>query len=87
MAFLMEEKYKDAEFYLERTLIKRPDEPAVLNNLSIIFRKTNRLEKALEYAKKAHEIAPGNEEVSRTLKDIERAIAKRDETLKSAFRR
>ena len=87
MAFFMEEKYKDAEFYLERTLIKRPDEPAVLNNLAIIFRKTNRLEKALEYVKKAHEIAPENEEISRTLKDIERAIAKRDETLRSAFRR
>jgi len=87
MAFLMEEKFKDAEFYLERTLIKRPDEPAVLNNLSIIYRKTNRLEKALEYVKKAHEIAPTNEEIIHTLKDTERAIAKRDETLKSAFRR
>ena len=87
MAYLMEEKYKEAEFYLERTLVRRPDEPAVLNNLSIVFRKTNRLEKALEYVKKAHELAPENEEISRTLKDTERAIAKRDETLKSAFRR
>ena len=87
MAYLMEEKFKDAEFYLERTLIKRPDEPAVLNNLSIIFRKTNRLDKALEYVKKAHELAPENEEIARTLKDTERAIAKREETLKSAFRR
>ena len=86
MAYLMEEKYKEAEFYLERTLVRRPDEPAVLNNLSIVFRKTNRLEKALEYVKKAHELAPENEEISRTLKDTERAIAKRDETLKSAFR-
>ncbi len=87
MAYLMEEKFKDAEFYLERTLIKRPDEPAVLNNLSIIFRKTNRLDKALEYVKKAHELAPENEEIAHTLKDTERAIAKREETLKSAFRR
>ena len=87
MAYLMEEKFKDAEHYLERTLIKRPDEPAVLNNLSIIFRKTNRLDKALEYVKKAHELAPENEEIARTLKDTERAIAKREETLKSAFRR
>ena len=87
MAFLMEEKYKEAEFYLARTLVKRPDEPAVLNNLSIIFRKTNRLEKALEYVKKAHELAPENEEIARTLKDTERAITKRNETLKSAFSR
>lgn len=85
MAFLMEEKYKEAEFYLARTLVKRPDEPAVLNNLSIIFRKTNRLEKSLEYVRKAHELAPENEEISRTLKDTERAAAKRQEVLKSAF--
>ena len=87
MAFLMEEKFKDAEHYLERTLVKRPDEPAVLNNLSIIYRKTNRLDKALEYVKKAHELAPENEEISRTLKDTERVVKKREETLKSAFRR
>ena len=85
MAFLMEEKFKEAEFYLERTLVKRPDEPAVLNNLSIIYRKTNRLEKSLEYVRKAHELAPENEEISRTLKDTERAAAKRQEVLKSAF--
>ncbi len=52
---------------------------------SIIFRKTNRLDKALEYVKKAHELAPENEEISRTLQGTERAIAKRNETLKSAF--
>ena len=85
MAFLMEEKYKEAEFYLSRTLVRRPDEPAVLNNLSIIYRKTNRLEKSLEYVRKAHELAPENEEISRTLKDAERAAAKRQEVLKSAF--
>ena len=87
MAYLMEEKYKEAEFYLTRTLVKRPDEPAVINNLSIIFRKTNRLDKALEYAKKAHELVPDNEEVKRTLKETERAISNREKTLKSAFRR
>ncbi len=86
MAFLMEEKFKEAEFYLERTLKKRPEEPAVLNNLSIIYRKTNRLDKSLEYVKKAHELMPANEEISRTLKDTERAIETRKKTLRSAFR-
>jgi hypothetical protein len=85
MAYLMEEKLKEAEMYLERTLVKRPDEPAVLNNLSIIYRKTNRLEKALEYVKKAHELLPANDEISRTLRDTERAMEKRTSTLKSAF--
>ena len=87
MAYLMEEKLKEAEMYLENTLKKRPDEPAVLNNLSIIFRKTNRLDKALEYVKKAHEILPANEEIQRTLRDTERAIENRKATLRSAFSR
>ncbi len=86
MAFLMEEKYKDAEFYLERTLQARPEEPAVLNNLSIIYRKTNRLEKALEFVKKAHELLPANEEIVKTLKDTEKAIEARKSALRSAFR-
>ncbi len=87
MAFLMEEKLKDAEFYLERTLKARPEEPAVLNNLSIIYRKTNRLEEALKLVKKAHELMPANEEIQRTLKDTERAIENREKTLRSAFGR
>lgn len=87
MAFLMEEKLKDAEFYLERTLKARPYEPAVLNNLSIIYRKTSRLDKALELVKKAHELMPANEEIKRTLKDTERAIENREKTLRSAFGR
>jgi tetratricopeptide (TPR) repeat protein len=87
MAFLMEDKLKEAEFYLERTLKKRPEEPAVLNNPSINYRKTNRLEKALEYVKKAHELLPANDEISRTLRDTERAMEKRKSTLKSAFER
>ena len=85
MAYLLEEKYKEAEMYLENTLKKRPEEPAVLNNLSIVYRKTNRLEKALEYVKKAHELLPGNEEIQRTLRDTERAVESRKATLKSAF--
>ena len=85
MAFLMEDKLKEAEHYLERTLKKRPEEPAVLNNLSIIYRKTNRLEKALEYVKKAHELMPGNEEIKKTLKDTERALENRKSALKGAF--
>ena len=85
MAYMMEDKLKEAEFYLERTLKKRPEEPAVLNNLSIIYRKTNRLEKALEYVRKAHELMPGNEEIKKTLRDTERAVENRKETLKEAF--
>lgn len=85
MAYLMEDKLKEAEIYLERILKARPEEPAVLNNLSIIYRKTNRLEKALEYVKKAHELLPENEEIVRTLRDTERVIRSRSETIQKVF--
>ncbi|MBP5285342.1 MAG: tetratricopeptide repeat protein [Kiritimatiellae bacterium] len=74
MAYLMEDKLKEAQFYLERCLEARPEEPAVMNNLSIIYRKTGQLEKALEYAKRAYEILPDNEEVVDTLRQAEKAI-------------
>lgn len=85
MAYLMEDKLKDAEVYLERVLKTRPQEPAVLNNLSVVYRKSGRLEKSLEYAKKAHELVPDNEEVKGTLKDTERAIQSRADMMKKVF--
>jgi len=87
MAYLMEDKLKEAEFYLERTLKRRPEEPAVLNNLSIIYRKTNRLEKSLEFVRRAHELAPANEEIQRTLRDTERVVKNRADVLKNAVSR
>lgn len=77
MAFLVEGKLKKAEIYLERALKKRPGEPAILNNLSIICRRTMRLERALEYAKKAHERMPDNEEIRKTLREAEKALEKK----------
>src|SRR5574344_65918 len=87
MAYLMEEKLREAELYLERCLKARPEEPAVLNNLAIIYRKTNRLDKALEYAKKAHDLLPDNEEIKKTLADTERAIEGKARAVKSAVGR
>jgi tetratricopeptide (TPR) repeat protein len=87
MAYLMEEKLREAELYLERCLKARPNEPAVLNNLAIVYRKTNRLDKALEYAKKAHDLLPDNEEIKKTLADTERAIEGKARAVKSAVGR
>ena len=71
MYFLMANRLADAETYLRRVLIRRPDEPAVINNLSIICRKTRRYEEAVELAKRAVELLPDNEDVKKTLTDAE----------------
>jgi Tfp pilus assembly protein PilF len=76
MAYLMEEKYPKAEEYLKRALVRRPNEPAVLNNLAIIYCKMKKFDLALEYARKAVKLVPGNREVQKTLADIEELFLK-----------
>ena len=71
MYFLMANRYEDAEPYLRRVLIRRPDEPAAINNLSIICRKTRRYDEAVELAKRALELLPDNDDVKQTLRDAE----------------
>ena len=71
MSYLGEANLKDAEFYLRRCLKRRPDEPAVLNNLSIICRKTRRYEEAEELARHALKMLPNSPEVQQTLKDAQ----------------
>ena len=72
MAYLTERKYKEAELYLRRCLKARPDEPAVLNNLSIVCRKLKRYDEALKLAKRAAELLPASKEVKQTLSDAEK---------------
>ena len=69
MSYLVEGRLQDAEFYLRRCLQERPNEPAVLNNLSIICRKTKRYEEAEELARKALKLFPDSPEVKQTLND------------------
>lgn len=69
MSYLKENLTKDAEFYLRRCLKRRPDEPAVLNNLSIICRKARRYDEAVELAQHALRMLPDSPEVKRTLED------------------
>jgi tetratricopeptide (TPR) repeat protein len=76
MAYLVEEKLVKAEEYLKRTLVRRPDEPAVLNNLAIIYGKMKKFDLALEYARKAVKQVPENKEVKKTLAEIEELILK-----------
>lgn len=69
MSYLREGRMENAEFYLRRCLVRRPDEPAVLNNLSIICRKARRYEEAEELARRALKMLPESPEVKQTLKD------------------
>ena len=69
MGFLRDGRMENAEFYLRRCLIRRPDEPAVLNNLSIICRKGRRYDEAEELARHALKMLPNSPEVQQTLKD------------------
>lgn len=71
MYFLMANRFDDAEPFLRRVLVRRPDEPAAINNLSIICRKTRRYDEAVALAKRALELLPGNEDVQQTLRDAE----------------
>jgi len=69
MSYLKDNMMGEAELYLKRCLKRRPDEPAVLNNLSIISRKARRYEEAEALARRAHEILPDSQEVKKTLED------------------
>ena len=71
MSYLREGRMDDDEFYLRRCLKRRPDEPAVLNNLSIICRKARRYDEALEFAQHAIKMLPDSPEVRQTLKDAQ----------------
>ncbi len=69
MSELANRRYSSAERYLRRCLKRRPDEPAVLNNLSIICRKQHNYKDAEEFAKHAIKLLPDSPEVKQTLED------------------
>ena len=69
MSELANNRYADAERYLRRCLKRRPKEPAVLNNLSIICRKQRKYDDATAFAKQAAKILPDSPEVKQTLAD------------------
>lgn len=73
MGSLKKGRMDEAEYYLRRVLVRRPNEPAVLNNLSILCRKADKLDEAVELAEKALAILPNSDEVKRTLKEAKDA--------------
>ena len=70
MSYFVEEKYAQAEPYLKASLIRRPDEPAVLNNLAICHYRAGRLKEALDYSRKALAKLPDAPAVRKTYDEI-----------------
>lgn len=74
MFYLMDGQYARSEAYLERSLKRRSEDAAVLNNLSVVALRLNRPQDALRYAERAAKSAPESKEIIRTLKRAQEAV-------------
>lgn len=74
MFYLMDGQYARSEAYLERSLKRRSEDAAVLNNLSVVALRLNRPLDALRYAERAAKAAPESREIVRTLKRAQEAV-------------
>ncbi|MCQ2391363.1 MAG: tetratricopeptide repeat protein [Kiritimatiellae bacterium] len=70
MMYYNEEKYSRAEEHLLRCLNRRPDEPAVHNNLANVQMKLGKLNEAEEHVRRALARLPDSDEVKRTLERV-----------------
>lgn len=75
MYCLMNEQFAKAEAYLLKVLEVRPDDPAVLNNLSVAARKMRHAADAVAYAERAAKAAPDSSEIMRTLYKAKQSFA------------
>lgn len=74
MSYFHDGAYARAKEYLARCLLRKPEEPAVYNNLAIAQLRTGRYDEALRNAKIALDLVPESTEIRSTLKEIEDAI-------------
>ena len=74
MSYFVEEKFTQAETYLKKALERRPEEPALLNNLAICCYRTARLKEALAYAEKALARLPDAPAVRKTYEQIRKDL-------------
>ena len=70
MCYFTEEMYGRAEHHLKLALMRRPNEPAVLNNLSVVQLRLGRLDEAETNAMKALKAYPDSLEIKKTLQKI-----------------
>lgn len=78
MYYLKERQLTRAEEYLKRCLIRKPNEPAVYNNLAMIQLELGKLDAAEINAAKALKLIPGSAAVLDTQKAIQRAREEKD---------
>jgi Flp pilus assembly protein TadD len=76
MAALFEKRYDSAEVHFKRCLMRDGDEPAILNNLAIVYFKMGRYAEAETNALKAVELLPRSARVKKPLEDIREARKK-----------
>ncbi|MGN0854135.1 MAG: tetratricopeptide repeat protein [Kiritimatiellia bacterium] len=84
MSYLMEEQYNRAEEYLKRSLVRKPKEPAIWNNIAVIQYRLGRLAEARKNALRALELLPDSAEVKDTLKKIDEAEKKSSSSAKAS---
>ena len=73
MYYVRTKQFARAAEFLKRALIRRPNEPALYNNLAMVELETGELESALKHANKALELIPDSSEVKNTLSRIRAA--------------
>ena len=71
-----------AEPYLKKCLVRRPDDPAVLNNLAVVELRLSHLDEAEKYACAALERLPNSNQIKRTLTAIRKARGEQQEESK-----
>ena len=76
MYYLGERQLSRAEEYLRRCLIRRPEEPAVYNNLAMLQIELGKLDAAESNLKKALALVPDSAAVIDTKKKLEKARAR-----------
>jgi len=75
MYYLKERQLSRAEEYLKRCLVRRPEEPAVYNNLAMIQIEVGKLDAAEANLNKAIALVPDSAAVADTRKKLEKARA------------
>ena len=66
-------QYGRAEIYFKKCLERRPNDPAVLNNLAVSLLRQNKFDEAETNVCRALEVYPGAQEAKRTLESIKKA--------------
>ena len=74
MDFFVQRQYARAQAYLERCLVRRPNDPAVLNNIAQCRLRRGDPAGALSYAERAQEVLPDSPEIRRTLERVKSAL-------------